>query len=56
MSGLLGTNQKDVLTALHKSVAQALIDVKTDLKSAQPEVDQLTKNLVQLEGNLFSNP
>jgi hypothetical protein len=33
-----------------------LTDMKTDLKSAQPELDQLTKNLVQLEDNLFPNP
>jgi hypothetical protein len=38
------------------SAAQALTDVKTDLKSAQPELDQLTKNMVQLEDNLFPNP
>ena len=56
LSGLLGTNQKDVLTAMQQSTAQALTDLKTDLKSAQPELDQLTKNLVQLEDNLFPNP
>jgi hypothetical protein len=54
--GLLEPDQKDVLTAMQQSAAQALIDVKTDLKSAQPELDQLTKNLVQLEANLFPNP
>jgi cytoskeletal protein RodZ len=56
LSGLLGTDQKDVLTAMQQSAAQALTDVKTDLKSAHPELDQLTKNLVQLEDNLFPNP
>lgn len=56
LSGLLGPDQKDVLTAMQQSVAQALAEVKTDLKSAQPELDQLTKNLVQLEDNLFPNP
>jgi hypothetical protein len=30
--------------------------VKTDLKSAQPELDQLKKNLEQLEDNLFPQP
>jgi len=45
-----------VLTAMQQSAAQALTEVKTDLKSAQPELDQLTKNLVQLENNLFPNP
>jgi hypothetical protein len=53
---LLGADQKDVFTAMQKSAAQALTKVKTDLKSAQPELDQLTKNLVQLEDNLFPNP
>ena len=56
LSGRLGTDQKDVLTAMQKSAAQALPDLKTDLKSAQPELDQLTKNLVKLEDNLFPNP
>jgi len=57
LSSLLGgTDQKDVLTAMQLSAAQALTDVKTDLKSAQPELDQLTKNMVQLEDNLFPNP
>jgi hypothetical protein len=56
LSSLLGVDQKDVLIAMQKSAAQALTDVKTDLKSAQPELDQLTKNLVQLEDNLFPNP
>jgi hypothetical protein len=56
LSGLLGTDQKDVFTAMQKSAAQALTDVKTDLKSAQLELDQLTKNLVQLEDNQFPNP
>jgi hypothetical protein len=57
LSSLLGTDQKDVFTAMQQSAAQALTEVKTtDLKSAQPELDQLTKNLAQLEDNLFPNP
>jgi peptidoglycan hydrolase CwlO-like protein len=56
LPALLGSDQKDVLTAMQQSAAQALGDVQTDLKSAQPELDQLTKNLVQLEDNLFPNP
>ena len=56
LSGRLGTDQKDVLTAMQKSAAQALTDLKTDLKSAQPKLEQLTKNLVQLENTLFRNP
>jgi enamine deaminase RidA (YjgF/YER057c/UK114 family) len=56
LSGQLGTDQKDVLTAMQQSAAQALTEVKTNLKSAQPDLDQLTKNLAQLEGNLFTNP
>lgn len=57
LSGLLaGTDQKDVLTAMQQSAAQALTEVQTDLKSAQPELDQFTQNLVQLEDNLFPNP
>ena len=55
LSGLLGKDQQDVLTAIQKGAAQALIDVRIDLKSAQPELDQLEKNLVQLEVNLFPN-
>jgi peptidoglycan hydrolase CwlO-like protein len=56
LSGLLGTDQKDVLTAMQQSAAQALTELKTNLTSAQPELDQLTNNLVQLEDNLFPNP
>lgn len=56
LSGLLGADHKDVLTAIQTSAAKALADIKTDLKSAQPELDQLTKNLVQLENDLFTNP
>jgi hypothetical protein len=56
LSGLLGTDQKDVLTAMQQSAAQALVKVKTNLTSAQPDLDQLTNNLVQLEDNLFPNP
>ena len=56
LSGLLGTDQKDVLTAMQQSAAQALTKLKINLTSAQPELDQLTNNLVQLENNLFPNP
>ena len=57
LAGLLaGTDQKDVLTSMQQSAAQALTDVQTDLKSAQPELDQFTQNLVQLEENLFPSP
>lgn len=56
LSGLLGTDQKDVLTAMQQSAAQALTELKTNLTSAQPDLDQLTNNLVQLENNLFPNP
>jgi hypothetical protein len=56
LSGLLGTDQKDVLIVMQQSVAQALTKLKTNLTSAQPELDQLTNNLVQLEDNLFPNP
>jgi multidrug resistance efflux pump len=56
LSGLLGTDQKDVLSAMQKSAAQALTQIQTDLASAPPELDLLTKNLVQLEKNLFPNP
>lgn len=56
LSTLLGTDHKDVLTAMQKSAALVLSDVMTDLKSAQPELDQLTKNLAQLEDSLFTNP
>jgi hypothetical protein len=55
LSGRLETDQKDVLTAMQQSAAQALANVQKELKSAQPELDQLTKNLVQLEDNLFPN-
>ncbi len=53
---LLGTDQKDILTPMQQSAAHALSDVQNELKSAQPYLDQLTKNLVQLEANLFPNP
>jgi hypothetical protein len=56
LSGLLGTDQKDVLTAMQQSATKALNEVMTNVTSAQPELDQLTKNLVQLEANLFPNP
>ena len=56
LSSLLGANQKDVLTAMQQSAAQALTKLKINLTSAQLELDQLTNNLVQLEDNLFPNP
>lgn len=56
LSGLLGTDQKDVLTAMQQSAAQALTKLKINLSSAQPQLDQLANNLVQLEANLFPNP
>jgi hypothetical protein len=56
LSGLLGTDQKDVLAAMQQIAAQALTEIKNNLKAAQPELDQLTNNLVQLEDNLFPNP
>ena len=56
LAGLVGADQKDVLTAMQESVAQVLTEMQTDLASAQPELDQLTENLVQLEDNLFPNP
>ena len=56
LSGLLGADQKDVLTAMQQSASQALTKLKTSLTSAQPDLDQLTNNLVQLEDNLFPNP
>ncbi len=56
LSALLGTDQKDMLTAMQQSATQALTEVKTDLKSAQPELDQLVKNLVQMEDTLSPNP
>jgi hypothetical protein len=57
LSGQLGTDQKDIYTAMQQSAAQALTAVQTgDLRSAQPKLDQLTKNLVQQEANLFTSP
>jgi hypothetical protein len=56
LSGLLGTDQSDVLAAMRQSAAQALTEIQADLASAPPELDLLTKNLVQLEKNLFPNP
>jgi multidrug resistance efflux pump len=56
LPSLLGVDKKDVLTAMQQSAAQALTDVQSSLKSAQPELDQLTQNLVQLEDSLFPNP
>jgi peptidoglycan hydrolase CwlO-like protein len=56
ISSQLGTDHNDVLTAMQQSAAQALDDMQNDLKSAQPELDQLVNNLVQLEDTLFPNP
>lgn len=56
MSNLLGSDQKDVLTAMQQSATQALTMLKTNISSAQPELDQLMNNLVQLEDNLYPNP
>jgi chromosome segregation ATPase len=56
LSGRLGPDQKDVLIAMQQSAAKALSDIKNNLKSAQPELEQLINNLVQLEENLFPNP
>lgn len=56
LSSLLGPEQDDVLTAMQQSADQALTKVKSDLKSAQQELDQLMQNLMQLENNLFSSP
>jgi hypothetical protein len=55
LSGLLDNDQTDVITAMQKSAAQAFSDITTDLNSAHPELVQLTKNLLQLEDNLFPN-
>jgi hypothetical protein len=41
---------------MQKSAAPALTEVQSNLKSAQPELDQLTKNLAQQEDNLLPNP
>jgi hypothetical protein len=38
------------------STASNASTVKTNLKAAQPELDQLMSNQVKLEGNLFPNP
>lgn len=56
LSGRLGAEQSDVFVAIQQSAAQTLIDVQNNLQSAQPELDQLINNLVQLEENLFPNP
>jgi hypothetical protein len=56
LSGLLGADQSDVLAAMRQSAAQALTEIQANLASAPPELDLLTKNLVQLEKNLFPNP
>jgi hypothetical protein len=55
LSALLDDNQTDVLAAMQESAAQASSFITTDLKSAHPELVQLTKNLLQLEDNLFPN-
>lgn len=56
LSGLVEADQKDVLSAMQKSAAQALTDMQANLTSAQPELDRLLKNLEQLESSLFPNP
>lgn len=56
LSGQLGAEQKDVLTAMQQSAAQALTEVQSNLNSAQPKLEQLINNLVQLEISLFSSP
>ena len=56
LSGRLGVDQKDVFAAMQESASQVLADVQNNLGSAQPELDQLINNLVQLEDNLFPNP
>lgn len=56
LPGLVGADQRDVLSDLQQSAAQALVEMDTNLASAQPELDQLTTNLVQLENNLFPRP
>ena len=56
LPSLVGVDQKDVITAMQQSAAQALTDVQSNLKSAQPELDLLGQNLVQLEDSLFPNP
>lgn len=56
LSGRVGADQKDVFIAMQQSASQALSDVQYNLRSAQPELDQLINNLVQLEDNLFPDP
>ncbi len=56
LSGRLGVDQKDVFEAIQQSAAQTLVDVQKNLQSAQPQLDQLINNLVQLEDNLFPDP
>lgn len=56
LPGRLGTDQSDVLAAMQQGAAQALTEIQSNLTSAPPELDLLTKNLVQLEKNLFPNP
>jgi hypothetical protein len=53
---LITPDQKDVVTAMQKDAAQALVAAKTDLRSAQPALDQLAKNMNQLENSLFPSP
>jgi hypothetical protein len=55
LSSLIGTDQKEALTAMQASAAQALTEIKTDLKSVQPELNLLTKNLLLLEDNFALN-
>ncbi|MBN2044537.1 MAG: hypothetical protein JW757_05910 [Anaerolineales bacterium] len=54
--GRLGEDQRDVFAAIQQSAAQTLSDLQDNLQSAQPELDQLINNLVQLEDNLFPAP
>lgn len=56
LSGHLGTDQKDVFNAMRQSADQALVMLQDNPTSVQPVLDQLTKNLVQLEKSLFPNP
>ena len=56
LSGRVGADQNDVFAAIQQSAAQTLVDVQNNLQSAQPELDQLINNLVQLEDNLFPDP
>jgi chromosome segregation ATPase len=56
LAGRLGVGQSDVFAAIQQSAAQTLTNVQNNLQSAQPELEQLINNLVQLEDNLFPDP